>query len=248
MMIKYFDLKGKYPIKCKAYLPADETVNAVVLGVHGFAGDKESSMLTELAKSMEATSGALICFDFPAHGESDRNESYLTVQNCIDDLLTVADWIEATYPKAKKYIFATSFGGYISLLSLSKLKSYEVILRAPAVTMPKVLLESVLKISPEEFESAGVVECGFERKITLPYSFYKELIQYDPSKLAYESNVLVFHGDKDDVVPIEDVLVFCHDRENFELIVVKDADHRFKNPGEIEYIVTKTIQFMRRYF
>lgn len=88
----------------------------IVLGVHGFAGDKECSMLFELAKGIDAFGGALVCIDFPAHGESSVDESKLTVENCINDLLWIAKWVNNNYPSAEKYIFATSFGGYISLL------------------------------------------------------------------------------------------------------------------------------------
>ena len=245
-MIKYFSIERKYPIKCKAFLPSSGKVETVILGVHGFAGDKESSMLSELAKSVDQMDGALICFDFPAHGDSDGREDELTVENCVHDLLTVAEWIEDAYPTAEKFIFATSFGGYISLISLRTLTNYKVILRAPAVTMPKVLLESVLKISAEQFEEFGAVECGFERKITLPYSFYKGLLQYDLCSLKFDNKTLVFHGDKDDIVPIEDVMEFCESRENVNLIIIKNADHRFKNPGEIESIVSETVQFMEK--
>ena len=127
-MIKYFSIERKYPIKCKAFLPSSGNIRTVILGVHGFAGDKESSMLSELAKHVDQKDGALICFDFPAHGDSDRQENDLTVENCINDLLAVAEWIEDTFPIAEKFIFATSFGGYISLLSLSRLQNYKVIL------------------------------------------------------------------------------------------------------------------------
>ena len=244
MTEKSFDIRREYPIKCKVFFPSHESVSKVVLGVHGFAGDKESSMLFELAKGIESFEGALVCFDFPAHGESCADESKLTVENCINDLLSVAKWIDDNYPSAEKYIFATSFGGYISLLSSDGLANYKMILRAPAVTMPKVLLESVLKLTPEDFESKGSVACGFERKIQLPYSFYRNLTQYDPFAKDYFNDTLVIHGDKDDIVPLKDVKNFVRNRENIELFVIKNADHRFKNEGEVEQIVSETIKFM----
>ena len=60
----------------------------------------------------------------------------------------------------------------------------------------------------------------------------------------FDNKTFVFHGDKDDIVPIEDVLEFCDGRENINLEIIKNADHRFKNPGEIERIVSETVQFM----
>lgn len=244
MEVKYFDILDRYIIKCKAYLPSSGNVTAVILGVHGFAGDKESSMLSELAKAMEAKGGALICFDLPAHGESPQCEKDLTVGNCISDLLAAAGWVENTYPTAEKFVFATSFGGYISLLSVHRLNGYRMVLRAPAVTMPKVLLESVLKVTSEQFKSMGAVECGFERRIMLPYSFYEDLIRYNPYDMTCETSMLVIHGSKDDIVPIEDVIEFCGNRKNIELVVIENADHRFKKSGEIERIVCETTRFI----
>lgn len=245
MIVKSFEIEREYPIKCKMFCPSHAGIKKVVLGVHGFAGDKESSMLFELAKSIEPSGGALVCFDLPAHGESPVDESKLTVENCISDVLSLAQWIGDAYPSAEKYIFATSFGGYISLLSSDKLKNYRMILRAPAVTMPRILLESS-KITPEEFERKNVIVCGFERKIQLPYSFYESLTRYDPFAKEYSNDILVIHGSKDDVVPLADVESFVKNRENVKLFVIKDADHRFKKKGEIERIVHETMMFMNK--
>lgn len=246
MITKTFDIKREYRIKCKAYAPSEGDVKRVILGVHGFAGDKESSMLLELAKGIEPNGGALICFDFPAHGDSEADEKHLTVENCIGDLLAVSDWISKNYPTANKFVFATSFGGYISLLASEKLKDYRMILRAPAVTMPKVLLESVLKITPEQFKEQRLVECGFERKIRLPYTFYENLVRYNPFDMEYKNEMLIIHGDKDDIVPIGDVEAFKETHDKVNLLVMKNADHRFKNSGEMDYIVHETLKFMEK--
>lgn len=243
MIIKYFDIEREYPIKCKAFLP-DDSVKMFILGVHGFAGDKESSMLFELAKAVVSEGGAVICFDFPAHGDSPTDESKLTVENCKSDLLAVAKWAENAYPIAEKFVFATSFGGYISLLAADNMTGYKLMLRAPAVTMPKVLLEAVLNLTANQFKKAGVIECGFERKIRLPYSFYQDLVCYDLYEKNYDNPILVIHGDKDDVVPIDDVVRFCDNRKNTSLVVIDNADHRFKKAGEIERVVCTAARFM----
>ncbi len=245
MKIKYFDLKREYPIKCKAFLPDNDGIKMFILGVHGFAGDKESSMLFELAKAVVPEGGAVICFDFPAHGDSPTDESKLTVENCKSDLLAVAKWAENACPIAEKFVLATSFGGYISLLASDSLVGYKMVLRVPAVTMPKVLLEAVLNVTANQFKEAGVIECGFERKIRIPYSFYEDLVCYDPYDKNYDTPILVIHGNKDDVVPIDDVVRFCDNRKNTSLVVINNADHRFKKEGEIERVVCTAARFMK---
>lgn len=41
-------MTDRYPIDCKSYLP-DGQSDGIIIGVHGFAGDKESSALKALA-------------------------------------------------------------------------------------------------------------------------------------------------------------------------------------------------------
>ena len=79
----------------------------------------------------------------------------------------------------------------------------------------------------------------------LSYSFYNGLLKYDTRDLKFNNKTLVFHGDKDNIVPIEDVMEFCKSRKNVNLIIIKNADHRFKNPGEIEHIISDTLQFIK---
>jgi predicted alpha/beta-fold hydrolase len=59
MKIEYFSLKNKYEIKYKLFLPEDAVKN-VIIGVHGFAGDKESSMLEKLANALSEKNTALL--------------------------------------------------------------------------------------------------------------------------------------------------------------------------------------------
>ncbi len=245
MQINRFSITRKYEIKCKAFLPENEEPKHVIIGVHGFAGDKDSSMLKRLANTVCKSGGALICFDFPSHGESPVGEDMLTIENCKRDLLAVVEYTEGKYPKAQKSIFATSFGGYIALKCASHLCDFSLVLRAPAVTMPKILLETVLKISDEEFQRLGVVECGFERKMRLPYSFsrdlWKEESVYD---ITLSLPTLIIHGDCDDIVPPADVLDFVKDRENVRLEMIPGADHRFKGRGEMEKVIELTKSFL----
>ena len=241
MQIDKFFIQREYKIICKIFRPEKANIKSVVIGVHGFAGDKESSMLNRLAETIVESGSILICFDFPSHGESPVNESELTVENCKKDLLAVAKYVNTKYPNTQKSIFATSFGGYISLLCYDMLSDFKFVLRAPAITMPSLLLNNVLKISADAFKTQGFVDCGFERKIRLPYSFYTELQeQEDLLNKDYQRPIHIFYGDMDDIVPPEIILAFSNKHKSTEVFLIKGADHRFKNPGEIDTIVSTT--------
>lgn len=77
----------------------------------------------------------------------------------------------------------------------------------------------------------------------LPYSFYQEIIQYSVMDQQFQSEMLVIHGDADDVVPHADIKQFCAGNPQMKLHVIPGADHRFKNPGEIEDVVVAACQF-----
>lgn len=243
MKEEYFNIStGRYPVSCKLYTPGLD-VKGIILGVHGFAGDKESSALRALAERCADKGIALLCFDFPVHGASEATEISLTVENCMSDLLDCADWCRREYPGAKKYLFATSFGGYITLLCSQKLADFRIVLRAPAVTMAEHILTELLKTSPEDFKRRKTITCGFERKIELPYGFYQDLQKHGISKYLCDNPLLIIQGDKDGIVPLDDVVSFCAAHKNATLKIIDGADHRFKNPGEIEKVIAAAISY-----
>ena len=245
MEIKHFLICREYGIPCKLFLPWGREVAHITIGVHGFAGDKESSMLEKLAHRCTAEGGALLCFDFPAHGASPVQADMLTVENCKQDLLAVASYAQQHYPHAPKSIFATSFGGYISLLCCHQLPQYRIFLRAPAVTMPSILLDNVLKTTDEAFRSAGVIRCGFERPIELPYSFYCQLREEaDLLTKPCPNPIAIVHGDRDDIVPPSVILTFVRNHPQAKLHIIENADHRFKKPGQIEKITQLAGDFL----
>lgn len=243
-MISYFDLNTeRYPISCKLYMPEVTAVNGVILGVHGFSGDKESSALAMLAEGANRQGVASLCFDFPAHGTSVASERELTIENCMRDVLFMSDYIRATFQAVDRRIFATSFGGYLTLLCAEQLTDFSIVLRAPAVTMPEHILTDILETTPDDFKQRGFIECGYERKIKLPYSFYEELQRHRVMDGDYHQRMLIVHGDRDEIVSRTDIRQFCSDHPMMQLVSIDGADHRFKNEGELEKVINAAIRF-----
>ncbi len=246
MKIHYFTLAtDRYPIACKMYMPDHDKTHHIVLGVHGFAGDKESSALYALAKELTKRHGQLVCFDWPGHGQSPVDGQSLTVDNCMEDLKYMLAYCRKQFPNHQKYVFATSFGGYITLLCKDALMQadtmeFQTVLRAPAVTMPQLFLSLVGLKNARQYQSLGSVQCGFpgQRELWVPYLFYEQLQQHDVCKLDYtKQSFLVIHGKKDVTVPYEDVRKFCHERGSMKLHSISGADHRFKKEGQIQEVV-----------
>ena len=234
----------RYPISCKSYV-SDLQPNGIILGVHGFAGDKESSALKALAKVSCERGTSLICFDFPAHGTSEASDDMMSVKNCMNDLLFIAELCRKEHPNERKYLFATSFGGYIALLCSIKLTDFSIVLRAPAVTMAEHILTGLLNTTPESFEKSGTIICGFDRKICLPFSFYDELQKHRIADCICDNPMLIVHGDMDNVVPYHDIIDFCTYHKNAALRTIYGADHRFKKTGEIEQVIESAFSYWK---
>ena len=245
MIHSYFSLKGdRHPIPCKLYYGEDTTcVKRVVLGVHGFCGDMESSALAMLAQAMVPHDGVVLCFDFPAHGSSPADGNAFTIDDCKNDFLAVAEHIRRTYPHADYGLFATSFGGYIALLCAGDIPEFRIALRAPAVPFADVLLKNVLRISREEFERTGTVTCGFERKIDVSFAAYRRFADNDISAQVYKRPLLIFHGTQDEVVPYDQIAAFCARQPNARLVTIEDGDHRFKSSGDMECVLSETVTY-----
>ena len=243
MKITYCELSGIYDIPLKRYEPEGK-VTGFVVAVHGFGGDKESSAIKALAEQMTARGSAVIAFDLPGHGASKADE-YFCAANCRLDLENVFEHARRLYPKAeRKAVFATSFGGYITLLTLDTLpEDVRVVLRAPAVDM-RATFERLLPCTTDEYKKAGTVEMGFERKLNVPYSFYDELCENDISQRPFDRDVLIIHGSKDDIVLPEYIRRFCDANPKAKLVVIKGADHRFKGESEIEKVITAASEYI----
>ena len=156
------------------YLP-ETSPTEVVVGIHGFSGDKESSVLIELSKHLNKNGVALITFDLPCHGKND-NSKILKLDECINSLKSVFKFTKSTFKNIPISVFATSFGGYLLLNYLSKSDELfkKAILRAPAIYMAEVLENVILpfnKYSVQDLSSS--INLGFENPLFIDKNFYR---------------------------------------------------------------------------
>lgn len=239
-----------YNIATRIYLPSLKvnSIKEIIIAVHGFGGDKDSSAIRLLAERMTEENFAVICFDFPSHGESEVEADRLTIDNCIKDIEAMEEYIKEKYGNQIKIdIFATSFGAYITLVKIFKYntKYNKIVLRAPAIKMDEILKQTLLREPFEVFQERGVTSLGFARKMNVPFDFYKELKQNQILEL-YNNNqkILIIQGTEDDVAPIKDTKELINlDKANFKLLEIEGADHRMKKDGELEKAINKAKEY-----
>ncbi len=225
-------------IYCKYFYPNNEIEN-IIIAIHGFAGDKDSSVIEALAKEFDKTT-LVISFDLPCHGKDETTN--LDLSKCLCYLSKIIEHIEKDYGKLPISVFATSFGAYLFLNYLKNTKNNfnNIILRAPAIFMDKVLENSILrdhKISLDELLMHNV-NLGYNKNILVDKKFLQDLKNNNLWHCEYYQHINIIQGDKDDIVDIKKNEKFYKSNfKDYSLFYIKGADHRFKKQGELEQIL-----------
>ena len=234
---------GNYNIEVDEAVPRD--ARRIILAMHGFCGSKASRCIT-LLQEVETKKGiGLVKFDWPAHGKSNAKDSDLTVSNCLADLSSVVIHLQKKYPEAELIAFATSFGGYVTMLYAGEHPRVfsRIILRSPALRFGAVLQENIIdEDMAKQLSETGAFATGFDRIIRVSEEFVRESrerriedLYKDPE--AWDlSHVTIIHGDADELVPFRDSVAFA-DRFGVELHKVSGADHRYTGDGQLEEAV-----------
>ena len=232
-----------YDISCLEWVDGQAT--SVLVCLHGFAGDKYSSVIQALAEELAPASVRVITLDWPGHGSSPVDGTYLTVENCMRDLDTVLEYVSKD--GLPKTLFATSFGGFIGVNYLMRYPTVfsRFVLRSPALRMPDTYRSFLTDEEVAALDHGESVNNGFDRPLWLDASFYEDLCAHrlPAEELHFRAPGLIIQGDQDDVVVPGDSVEFAK-RNSLDLHIVKGADHRYKRPGDLAEILSVTTQFL----
>ncbi len=220
--------------------------SSILLCLHGFCGDKNSSVIAELMKCLNPYGIGVVTFDWPAHGASTAKDEELTVENCLSDIDTILQYIRREYSLPLS-CFATSFGGYLATLYRNAHSGVfqKTVLRSPALKMPQIFLELLSEEERMRFLKGEAITVGFERKIQLKLPFYESLRAnraFD-APVEYPGQVLILQGDQDDVVRPADTALYA-ERSSIRLEWFRGSDHRYKKQGDLQRIVELTREFL----
>ena len=235
-------------VRCLAYCADPRSADRVVLYGHGFGGHKETRAAGRMAQALlsKYKHAALICFDWPCHGEDGRKR--ISLSDCDRYLRLVLDRAREQFTPRMIWGCATSFGGFLFLKYISEhgCPFDAVALRSPAVDMSMVIRQSLL--SQEDLlqlERGREVLAGFDRKVKIGPSFLRELDEVrlrERDFLSCAERILIVHGEKDEIVPIEPVRAFA-DEQLIEFLPIPGADHRFLDPGRMDLAISRILQF-----
>jgi len=198
------------------HLP-DEEKPPVVVGSHGLFSSGNSPKQIALAKKCTDTGLAYFRFDHRGCGKSEGDfEQVTSLAGRVTDLSNAVR-IMHEHPETgdKIAIFGSSLGGTTGLSLIDKLKIHAfVTIAAPLRSEP------IFNAAKSTGDLRG-----------LPLSFYEKQLRFDiTDNLSNISNILIFHGDSDETVPVADAYeLYSKATEPKKMIIQKDGDHAMSN-------------------
>ena len=234
---------GELKIHCVYSEPEDGDIRRIVLGVHGIVGSARDAIQVGIAEEMDMYYSATVRFDFPGHGESPMSDEYLTLQNCVDSLMTVGQWARDRYPDVEDLcIFATGFGAYVTLIALQDLQEMpgkvKLVVQTPSVRMHETLL-AMHKMTRPTLEAMGQATFKTKKPITVTYDFYRELEEHI-ALTTYPIPMLILHGEEDSYIRMHDIQQFHRINEQSELVIIPGTSHRFLEEGAWDMVLDLT--------
>lgn len=242
---------GKYNISY-VYNFSLKNKESLVIMIHGFGSDKDEEGNYILLEQLLAQNNfSTIRFDMPGHGDSSgKTEDY-----SIDDVILIVKNLVSKYKYNNYYLIGSSYGGAVSVLAAKKLNISKIVLYSPLLDFKNNI------ISPQnDFCSLFLGEKAYNRIKKFGFSFFgfndkkignklfEDANKYDPNIEIgnLKSDVLIFHGENDDIVPVAQSKEIALKYDNVKLKIVPKSKHLFYNNKRFLSIAKKTVEYLSK--
>jgi len=223
------------------HLPADKRAPLVV-GSHGLEGSMESAKQHLLSEILPENGFAFLRFDHRGCGRSEGDfVTDTSLSKRVQDMLQAIDYtVNLNFTALQIFLFGSSLGGSTCISAWSRLAN-------------KGLTPwgAILCAAPVNSLTIGQIPLnGNERRPALPLSFFEDNLLFDlTDKLPDLHNTLIFHGDQDRTVPVENAYnLYSNVSDPKKLVILKDGDHQMSNRDDQKTFETEVVAWLNKTF
>jgi pimeloyl-ACP methyl ester carboxylesterase len=239
---KYFITRSNKKIK---YLLSRRNSEIAVVFFHGFMSDMIGSKPIAIQKFCNKNNLNFLKFEYSGHGKSTGEFTDGNISRWTNE---AKELISSKFKKNKKLIFiGSSMGSWIALNLFSafkkKLIGFIGIASAPEFLenlMWKKFNKKIKKIILTK-KIYNLQHGEFTYPITKQLIFDGRKNKVLNNKINLEIPVILFHGEKDDVVPVsysKKIFKFCK-RSQRKLIKIKNGQHSLSRKNDLKKICSK---------
>ena len=233
------------------HIPEEMTGKVPIICIfHGFTGDKMEPhfIFVKLSRMLEAKGIASVRFDFAGSGESDGDFIDMTISHELEEAKDILDYAKSLdfVDTSKIGLLGLSMGGAVAsmLAGVRKEDVQSLCLWAPAGNMGELVARGHSEEDIYKLRKSGFWDIG---GLLLGAAFLDDVLSLDiyAKAAAYNKNVLILHGDKDQTVPIGTSEKFLEIYETRAILhIVEGGDHTFNKKAWEEEVLDYTIGFL----
>ncbi len=219
----------------------------VVICTHGFGGSKDKPSTTKFAEKFTAKykNDAVLCIDWPCHGEDGRKK--LELADCDEYLGIVTEYAKRVLGAKDVFNYSVSFGAGVTMRYIVKHGNpfKRIALRSASIKMYDAMLINLDEERLEKLRKGKEVLVGFDRKMKIDRKLLDELKAFDDAHHEYfefADQMLLIHGTEDAWIPVDMVRKFAEDNV-IEFLPVEGADHPFRDPKLMDLAIHSIIEF-----
>ena len=206
-----------------------------VVTAHGLLSSKASDKYLRLAAALPPHGIALCRFDFRGCGESGGALADATLSAWLRDLQAVITWVRGRERfDGRLGLMGSSMGGFLSVCAAAADRGI-----GPTVTWATPVALHDLAARQDVVRDSGLgepflAELRAGRMLEAPEGV---------------TNILIIHGDGDDVVPVEHAhLLWKRAADPKRLEILAGVDHRILDPAQRDRAVALTVAWYREQF
>jgi len=215
------------------HLPEKENPPCVVAS-HGLLSSKDSEKYVAFGGRISKEGIAMLRFDFRGIGESQGKIEDDTVSRRISDLGSAIDFVRSRPDLGNRMgLLGSSLGGYVSLIKAS---------------MDREIRAVVIWATPFHLDDLKSNK-GAEGHPLPEDAFFEDLPKHRLLPLLPKvSNCMVIHGEKDELVPVDQAWEIFHGLASpKEIHIIEGADHRLTDPKHRQRAMDLSVDCFKRY-
>jgi uncharacterized protein len=223
-----------YKLRGDLQLPENAMKPPVVIGSHGLFATRQSPKQAALAVACNHLGMAYFRFDHRGCGESEGGPfEQCSFESRIRDILNAFEFVTGLDDTGDDIaLFGSSLGGAAACRAFSAIRPAAIVVfAAPTASQP--ILDST----------------GEQDKRKYPDYFFENISFDNGDMLSKLSNILIFHGDRDETVPLSEARkIHGAAGEPKKLIVQRQGDHRMSDEAHQREFVRIAAEWFEKGF